>query len=136
MAIRLQVALYDRLQMEVIVESLDEATRIYAAWSSLKSARGLPWGGAASRDTRFPRTWDVPVGSHIQAPCGMCMTQEGDRRDSEPIRTCQNAFFQDVICGSCSGRCPECLRPLVRDRSNGDALTCPKQLEWDDEPVY
>lgn len=131
MATRLQIATGRTLVVEVIVENLREAEMIYSRWSQLKNRRGLPWGGAVTTARETPRTWAVPVGADVHACCEMCMTEEGTRINAGPIRTCQNAVFEGIICESCGGKCPECLRVLEADPMNGDLATCPRQLYID-----
>jgi hypothetical protein len=64
MATRLQVAVYNTLVIDVVVESLMEADRIWAKWSVKRYKKRLPMGGAIMSDASV-RTWDVPVGDDI-----------------------------------------------------------------------
>ena len=62
---RVQIALYDKLVAEVIVENMREADRLWASWSVRRYKKGLPMGGALICRSDIPRHWNVNVGSVI-----------------------------------------------------------------------
>ncbi len=62
--IRIQIATYDRLTAEVIVEPA-MVDRTFAAFARAKAAAGLPPGGAIMQRADLPRYWDVAVGAQV-----------------------------------------------------------------------
>lgn len=64
MKIRIQVACYQTLIAEVIVESHMEI-KTWAAYAMAKYKKGLPIGGACMQCADLPRLWNVLVGSLI-----------------------------------------------------------------------
>jgi hypothetical protein len=64
-AVRVQVAIYDILQVEFIAENYQSADEILASYWRKRYARGLPMGGANISHVDGPRLWNVRVGQSI-----------------------------------------------------------------------
>lgn len=63
---RIQFVVDNILQAEAIVETFDEAERIYHALINLKWKRNKPFGiGSVTQLANKPRTYDVLVGTEI-----------------------------------------------------------------------
>lgn len=62
--VRLQVAVYDQLVVDVIVESKFEAECTFSRWTTQRMRRDKVGGGAVISRADI-RTWDVPVGGRI-----------------------------------------------------------------------
>lgn len=62
---RIQIAVYNTLVVDVVVTGSREADRIWAAWCRNRYAKHLPMGGACINRADIKRAWDVPVGSEI-----------------------------------------------------------------------
>ena len=77
-AIRIQVAVNDVLQAEVIVADYATANRVWAQYACARHAAGKPMGGAIMQRADLPRHWDAPVGSSLLVElCSWCPeTQE------------------------------------------------------------
>lgn len=69
LARRIQVACYDVLVAEAIVEASMVDTfspvNVWAKYAQAKDAAGKPSGGAIIQRADLPRFWDVPVGCQI-----------------------------------------------------------------------
>ncbi len=63
--IRIQIATYDRLTAEVIVEQA-MVDKTWAAYCMAKDDIGFPPGGAIMQRADLPRAWDVPVGERVR----------------------------------------------------------------------
>lgn len=119
--VRLQVAVGDILQIDVIVESGWEAETLYSRYANLKNARGKAWGGAASRRADLEPAWTVKVGAHIRECCEICTEDESnDRRDTQPIETCEGHYDRLTMCAECRAKdiCPCCLERLLHPSPN------------------
>jgi hypothetical protein len=64
---RIQIACYDKLVAEVIVQNSREADRTWAKYASLKYRAGKPMGCCVMNRADMKRMWDVPVGSIIHS---------------------------------------------------------------------
>ncbi len=62
--IRIQIATYDRLTAEVIVEAA-MVDKTWAHYTQAKYAAGLPCGGAVMQRADLPRRWAVKVGEEL-----------------------------------------------------------------------
>lgn len=128
--IRIQIAVYDILQIDVVVENGWEAEMLYSRYSQIKNARGKVWGGAASRRADLEPAWNVKVGAHIRECCEICYDDTSDdRRDTQPIETCEGHFDRLTMCATCRAKdlCPCCLKPLHHPSPN--YAVCPQVIE-------
>lgn len=64
--VRIQFALGNRLQAEVIVDSIDTAIEVSSNFAKIKYRRGSSAGSAVMRLAEIPRAWNVPVGQIIR----------------------------------------------------------------------
>jgi hypothetical protein len=64
MPVRIQIAVYDVLTAEVIVEG-HMAERTWAAYTRAKYRADKPAGCAVLSRADLPRQWDVPVGHAV-----------------------------------------------------------------------
>lgn len=64
-AVRIQICCGYTLMAEAIVASIEEADRVWAAFTNTKYRARKKYGGAVISRADLPRTWDVPVGGTI-----------------------------------------------------------------------
>jgi hypothetical protein len=62
---RIQIACYDKLIAEVIVENSRIADTLWAKWANGRYKRKQPMGCCVMNRADIKRLWDVPVGSII-----------------------------------------------------------------------
>lgn len=62
---RIQIACYDKLVAEVIVENSRIADQLWAKWANRKYRQNQPMGCCVMNRADIKRLWDVPVGSTI-----------------------------------------------------------------------
>lgn len=62
---RIQIAVYNTLVVDVVVTGSREADRVWAAWCRNRYASKKPMGGACINRADIKRMWNVPVGSEI-----------------------------------------------------------------------
>ncbi len=62
---RLQIVCYDKLEVEAIFESLEEASKARDKYLALKYYRNKPMGGSIIQRADLPKYWNIPVGVKI-----------------------------------------------------------------------
>lgn len=63
---RIQIAVYDKLVAEAILENFAEADKLWARWCMIRYERKLPLGGAVINDAGMSRAFDAKVGDYIR----------------------------------------------------------------------
>lgn len=135
--VRMQIVVGDVLQVDVVLSNPWEAEMLYSAYAKLKVARGKAWGGSAVGRADLSPAWHVKVGAHIRACCELCYDETSDdRRDTQPIESCEGAYDRLVMCANCRTRdvCPSCMEPLTHPSPNYAA--CAKVIERERDTRY
>lgn len=64
--VRIQFAFGNRLQAEVIVDSLNTAIEVSSDFATAKYRKGSSAGSTVIRLAEIPRVWNVPIGGVIK----------------------------------------------------------------------
>ena len=67
MSIRIQIVVHGKLVAEAVVKDMQSADNLWFRWCKLRDKRNKPMGGAGMNDVRFPKFWNVPVGSDVNS---------------------------------------------------------------------